>query len=227
MTTSEIRELSDFAAGQNQKRLGRVLVKKKATMRRDRRVSKTDTSGRKRSSAISGSATGQSIRGSLASSSGISGSGAGRRTKGSVARSGSMEVHVPHPTGGQGQGHTWWREINWSGSGDSSSAASSSMSGPGAMSLSESELSPQSNMLLRSSDAMDVDSQEESDGDDYMKIDGSRLGLPRTYVVGDEKQRRGLDMSRSVPDKVGTRVSIYGPCAGGYCCGQCGRCEGN
>lgn len=230
MTVGEIKELSEFAAGPYRKRAGRALVKKKATMSRgssQRRVSKADRGGRKRSSAVSGSSLDARTRESLASSSGISGSAADPGPREGVAPS-SMEVHGPIQVGGQHQTRPWthprWREINWSRRSDSSSAASSSVSGPDPMSVSDSQPSQQSNKSFDFGGGMDVDSQEESEGDDYMKVDGTPLGLTCAYMVRDEERRRELDLTRSVPDKVGTRVAIYGPCAGGYCCGTCGRC---
>ncbi|KAK5092008.1 hypothetical protein LTR70_006107 [Exophiala xenobiotica] len=242
MTVSEISELSRFAVGPYRKRAGRVLVKKKATMRRgssQRRVSKVDRDGRKRSSAVSGSSLDARTRESLAISSGISGRGAGPGTRGSTASSSgisgsaadpglrgsgarsSMDLHGPIQ---ESPAYPRWREINWSRMSDSSSATLSSVSGPGPMSVSDSQPSQQSNKSFDFGAGMDVDSQEESDGDDYLKIDGTPLGLPRAYMVRDEERRRELDLTRSVPDKVETRVAIWGPCAGGYCCGTCGRC---
>ena len=68
---------------------------------------------------------------------------------------------------------------------------------------------------------MEVDSQDESDGEDYMDIDGSRLSVPHagSHICWRGEVQKGLDMMRSMPDKVGTQAAaaVIGPCADRYC----------
>lgn len=232
MSPDEIRELNDFASSQSQKRNGRVLVKKKPMMRRpssQRRVSKVGNHG-------------QGKRGSGRSESGVGGDSRSGNSRGSLARS-SVSVDVGNATStqistqGRGQAPPRWREVNWSTSRSrfsESSSASSSVSRLESISAPHAEFdkvcAEQRNESIESN--LEVDSQDEGD-ESPMDIDMTELRASRVSMstgidmcVGESRRRRGLDMTRSVPEKVGTRAVgvIFGPCKGGYCCGSCGRC---
>ncbi|KAK5943872.1 hypothetical protein PMZ80_003153 [Knufia obscura] len=236
MSPDEIRELNDFASSQSQKRNGRVLVKKKPMMRRpssQRRVSKVSHGNGKRGSGRSESGAPGENR---------SGNSRGSLVRSSVDVSNSAQISVQ----GRGQAPPRWREVNWSRSrsrfSDSSSAsAASSMSRLDSISAPHAEFDRMPVELRNESIEsntpvplnMEVDSQDEDD-ESLMDIDMSELRASRVSMstgmgmcVGESRRRRGLDMTRSVPEKVGTRAVgvVFGPCKGGYCCRSCGRCN--
>ena len=208
MTPSEVKDLCDFARSQSRKRSGRVLVKRPVMMRRDSLALCQALGHRQRQTSKEKEVTrigGRHRR---------SGSGANRR---SVSRC-SMEVHSPTQADGQGQAQTWWKEVNWSRFSDSSTSTSSSASSfVGLEPLSrDSESVPSRNnrsfdvVVSRDDDRHDEE-QSESNGEDYITIDGSLLSTAVTHTavavdVGTERRRHGVDLTRSVPDKVGTRA---------------------